>query len=105
MQYAVFQIGSRQYKISPGQTIEVDKISTPGILHVDKVLLAVDGEKMEVGNPYLKKVLQFEVVENVKKAKIRVATYKAKANHRRVIGSRREVSRIKLVESVKKIMD
>jgi ribosomal protein L21 len=104
MQLIIFQLGSRQYLIKPGQTIEVDKLpENSGTLSVDKVLLTVDGDNVEVGEPYLKKTLNFEVVDNIKKPKIRVAVYKAKANYRRVTGQRREMTRIRLAKEEKTV--
>src|SRR3989344_87873 len=104
MQYLVCQIGGRQYLVKPHEVVEVDKLSEDiKTLVVDKVLLAVDDSKVEVGKPYLKKSVGFEVLEHLKKPKVRVATYKAKANYRRVIGSRREVSRIRLAEEGKPV--
>ncbi|MDO8498835.1 MAG: 50S ribosomal protein L21 [bacterium] len=100
MQYAVVQIGSRQYLAKPGEVIEVDKLSTEGkTLLVDQVLLVVDGVKVEVGKPNLSKKLTFEVLGNIKKPKVRVATYKAKSNFRKVHGQKREMTRIRLVET------
>lgn len=99
MQYAVCEISGRQYLVKPGQTIEVDKLGVETkTFNADKVLLVVEDKGIEVGRPYLKKTLEFEVLGNAKKPKIRVATYKAKANYRRVKGQRREVSRIQLAE-------
>lgn len=99
MQYLVCQIGGRQYVVKPQQVVEVDKLSEDvKTLVVDKILLSVDDGKVEVGKPFLKKSVNFEVLENIKKPKVRVATYKAKANYRRVKGSRREVSQIRLAE-------
>lgn len=98
MDYAICEILGRQYLVKPGQTIEVDKLTTDKTLLVDKVLLIVEKGKIELGKPYLDKILKFAVIETIKKPKIRVATYKAKANYRRVKGSRREVSRIKLID-------
>lgn len=99
MQYAVCEISGRQYLVKPGQTIEVDKLNTEDkTLSVEKVLLLVEGSEVKIGAPYLKENLSFEVLGNVKKAKVRVATFHAKANYRRVKGQRREMTRIKLVE-------
>lgn len=99
MQYVVCEISGRQYLIKPGQVVEVDKLSEElKTMPVDKVLLVVDEGKVEVGAPYVKKTLNFEVVGHLKKPKIRVATYKAKSNYRRVRGQRREVSQIKLAK-------
>lgn len=97
------EISGRQYLVRSGQTLEVDKLNLEDkTLSVDKVLLMVTGQDIEIGRPYLKKTLQFEVIENIKKPKIRVATYKAKANYRRVKGQRREVTKIKLADSLVK---
>lgn len=102
MQYHVIQIGSRQYKIEPGQTIEIDRLPTEAKkLSVDKVLLKVDEKNIQIGTPYLKEKLELEVLGNIKKDKIRVATYKAKAKYRRVIGQRRQMTKVKLLETVK----
>lgn len=99
MQYYVCEINGKQYLVYPDKNLIVDKLAATGTLTVDKVLLEVgDGSKVEIGTPYLKQSLQFEVVGNKKLKKIRVATYKAKANHHRVIGSRREVTELKLIE-------
>ncbi|MDD2823047.1 MAG: 50S ribosomal protein L21 [Candidatus Daviesbacteria bacterium] len=104
MQYSIVQIGSRQYKIEPGQTIEVDKLSDDSKkLIIDKVLLKVDGEKVEIGAPYLKETLELEVLENIKKAKIRVLKFKSKANYRKVTGARRQMTKVRLEGNPEKI--
>lgn len=104
MDYAIVEISGRQYLVKPGQTLEVDKLpEEQKALSVDKVLLLSENHKIEVGTPYVKKTLDFEIMGSIKKPKVRVAVYKPKANYRRVTGQRREVTRIKLVEkSVKK---
>ncbi|MBI4040204.1 50S ribosomal protein L21 [Candidatus Daviesbacteria bacterium] len=96
MKYAVCEISGRQYLVEPGRVIEVDKLAEAKTLSVDKVLLLVSEDRVEVGQPYLKQSLDFEVVATVKKPKIRVATYHAKANYRRVKGMRAQKTQIKL---------
>lgn len=105
MDLGVIQINSRQYLVKPGEIIEVDKlVNNEKTLKIEQVLLTVEKGKVEIGKPYLKKSLSFEVLDNIQKPKIRVAVYKAKANFRKVRGQKREMSRIKLIEtkSVKK---
>jgi len=98
MKYAIFQINNRQYLIRPDEVIEVDKLpQTEKNLSIDRVLLVADDKGVEIGKPYLKKILKFEILGNIQKPKIRVATYKAKANYRRVIGQKREMTQIKLL--------
>lgn len=99
MKYAICEIAGKQYFVAPGKKIEVDKLADDvKTLSVDKVMLLADDKKIEVGKPYLKEVLDFDVVETVKKPKIRVATYKAKANHRRVKGHRQQMTVVQLKE-------
>lgn len=102
--FAVVEINGRQYKISPGQELLVDFLGEEEEKYeCEKVLLKVDGDKLALGYPYLKEKMEFEVLESIKEPKIRVATYKAKANTRKIIGSRRKLSRIKhQVKAVKK---
>lgn len=96
MNYFVCEIAGRQYVIKPGQTIEVNKLKEEKTLKVDRVLLKVDGDKVEFGAPYLKETVELEVLETIKKDKIRVAKYSPKANSRRVKGSRAQMTLVKL---------
>lgn len=96
MNYAVFELSGRQYLIKPGQSIEVDKINSgEKALLVEKVLLLKDEKGVEVGTPYLKETLKLEVLETIKKNKVRVAKFHAKANYRKVSGQRREVTLVR----------
>lgn len=96
LKYAVVEISGRQYLVKPDVQIEVDYIGENPDLNCDKVLLKVSETSMEVGSPYLKESLEFKVQKTIKSPKIRVATYKAKANTRRVKGSRQKKSVIAL---------
>ena len=56
--YAVVQLGSSQYKVSEGDTIEADllKEEKGGNITLDKVLLFADGDEVKIGQPYLKDI-------------------------------------------------
>ncbi len=101
LQYAVVEISGRQYKIAPGETFKVDYLGDVKTLECDKIIAINSDKGFSVGAPYLKEKLVFEVLETIKEKKIRVATYKAKANTRKVRGSRRTMSTIRLVEDKK----
>lgn len=55
MKFAVIETGGKQYKVSSGQKLKIEKIKKPGegILSFDKVLLAADGENVKIGSPYV----------------------------------------------------
>lgn len=98
LKYIVAEIAGRQYLIEPGKIITVDHLGDLKTLECDKILMKADGDQLEIGAPYLKDKVVFEVLGSDREKKIRVATYKAKANTRKVRGSRRYISRIKLPE-------
>lgn len=97
--YAVVKIGGSQYKISPGEILEVDKLDYPAekLFEIDQTLLAVDGDKVQIGQPYL---ADFKVTARVLKQfqgkKIRVARFKAKVRYRKVKGFRAQLTQIKI---------
>lgn len=100
LNYAICEISGKQYKVIPGQTLAVD-YQGEGKKGVEvAVLLLSEGGRIKIGNPYLKEKLTLGIVENTRGKKIRVSKFHAKANYRRVIGSRSKLT--KLILSVKK---
>jgi len=97
--FAVVKIGSHQYKVAEGEKIEVDKIEGEKgtALNLEEVLLVVDGEKVNIGQPQVKGAkVEAEIVDQKKGEKIRVAKYKAKTGYRRVKGFRSFLTKIKI---------
>lgn len=94
--YAVAEIAGRQYKIEPGQLVQVNYLGDIKTFDCDKVLMVVDDDKVELGVPFLNIKLKFDVLGTFKGPKIRVATYKPKANTRKVKGSKSLYSKIQL---------
>lgn len=97
--YAVAEISGRQYMVKPNLAIEVDFLGDVKSLDCDKVMLVCEDGRLEIGNPYLKTKLNFEVLSKIQKRKIRIAKFKAKANYRRVLGIKPLRSQIKLKTS------
>ena len=100
--YAVVETGGKQYKVSPGQTIEVEKLPAGGdTVELDKVYLVADGDKVTVGKPTIAgaKVIA-TVVGNGKKDKVIVYKFKAKVRYRRKKGHRQPYTRLAIKEIV-----
>jgi large subunit ribosomal protein L21 len=53
--YAVVQTGGKQYRVSEGDTIKVEKLGAEegASVELDKVLLVSDGDNVKVGAPYV----------------------------------------------------
>ncbi|MBI2443466.1 MAG: 50S ribosomal protein L21 [Candidatus Levybacteria bacterium] len=103
MKYAVIQTGGKQYKVSEGDVVEVERVSglSPQAEVVfDKVLLVAGDGSVKLGSPILSGVVVKGVLQNETRGpKIRVMKYKAKVRHRRVTGHRQIFSQV-LIQSI-----
>ncbi len=97
--FAIVQTGGKQYKVTEGQFLNVEKLDTPVGEKVElEVLLFSDGENTKTGNPVLKDVkCVAEVISHGKDDKIIVFKYKAKKNERSKQGHRQPFTRIKVL--------
>lgn len=98
MKYAIINAASKQYKVSVGEKILIEKNdSLVGAQVVYDVLLIADGDKVEVGTPTLKEVVTAKVLAHTKGDKIRVATYKSKSRLRKAKGHRHQYTQIEIL--------
>ncbi len=53
--YAVIQTGGKQYRVSQGDTVKVEKLGADegASVELDKVLMLADGEEVTIGTPYV----------------------------------------------------
>ena len=100
MQKAIIKVQGSQYLVGKDQKILVDKLKDPKKIDF-QVILVTDGERTEIGTPYIEKHnVQLSVLdEEVQGDKIYVQTYKAKSRYRRKIGFRPKYSQL-LVKKV-----
>ena len=99
MKYAVLQTGGKQYKVSEGSVIDIEKIEAAPETSVkfDQVLLLSQDGELQIGKPNLNDVsITAQVLEQKKGEKIRVAKFKAKARYRKVIGHRQLLTTVKI---------
>ena len=99
--YAIMSTGGKQYKVSEGQTIRVEKL--PGEVGApitfDRVLLLSDGETVKVGQPMLSDVtVTGHIVEQGKAKKISVIKFKSKVRYRRNVGHRQPFTKVEILE-------
>ncbi|MGD9116543.1 MAG: 50S ribosomal protein L21 [Dehalococcoidia bacterium] len=102
--YAIIETGGKQYRVSPGQTIDVERLEVAEgkTVDLDKVLLIGDGEKVTVGAPTVDgaKVVATSQGEG-KGDKVIVFKYKPKVRYRKKTGHRQFYTRLvidKIVE-------
>ncbi len=99
MQYAIIRTGGKQYRVSQGETIEVERLkgkANDTLVFSDVLLYVSDGD-FQIGKPLLTGItVSATIVDHAKAEKIRVAKYKAKVRFRRVTGHRQHITRVKI---------
>jgi large subunit ribosomal protein L21 len=89
--YAIINTGGKQHKVTPGQTIDVERLAVNegDTVELDRVLLIADGDQVTVGTPTISgaKVIATALGE-AKGKKIVAFKYKPKVRYRRKIGHR-----------------
>ena len=95
--YAIVANGGKQYRVEPGQRLEVDRLTAePGSqVELGEVVLVADGETVTVGQPTVAGArVVAEVVREVKGRKLIVFKYKSKARYRRKTGHRQQYTQV-----------
>ena len=99
--YAIIESCGKQYKVAEGDVVFFEKLDVEEGKKVtfDNVVLVSDGEKIEVGSPYVKGVkIEGKVVSHGKGKKILVYKYKAKKNYRRTQGHRQPYTKVEITK-------
>lgn len=101
--YAIVESGSKQYVVTPGQFLEVERIEgNPGeAVTLDRVLLLFDGKETKVGKPFLPgaKVVS-EIAEQRRAKKIIVFKFRRRKKYRCKQGHRQSLTRLQIKEIV-----
>lgn len=96
--YAVIQTGGKQYKVSEGDIINVEKLNVEEgqKVNFDQVLL-VGGDEMKVGNPVVSgATVEGSVLRNGKAKKVIVYKYKPKTGYHKKNGHRQTFTQVKI---------
>ena len=99
--FAVIKTGGKQYLVSPGQKIKIEKLPQKEGEEVvfDKVLLLEKGKKLEIGRPYVKgaKVIS-KVIKQGKAKKVIVFKYKPKKRYKKKKGHRQPYTEVEILK-------
>ena len=97
--YAVVAAGGKQYKVSEGDILRVEKIAgdVGESVALDRVLMVADGEDIKIGKPVVENaVVNASIVEQGRAKKILVFKYKRRKRYRRTQGHRQSFTAIKI---------
>ena len=101
--YAVVQTGGKQYRVSNGDIINVEKLNVEAGQNVvlDEVIAVSGDGKTVVGKPFVDGAkVECKVVENGKGKKVIIYKYKAKKDYRKKQGHRQPYTQLEVTNIV-----
>ena len=99
--FAVIETGVKQYKVSAGDKIKVEKLEAePGASFVfDKVLLVGDENNIKLGRPYLSGAkVEAKIIKNARDRKKIVFKYHSKTRYRKKKGHRQHFTEAEITK-------
>lgn len=100
MKFAIVETGGKQYKVSPGQKLKVEKLEakTGANLNLDKVLLVADGEEVRLGTPYVEGAkVETKILSQGRHDKKIVFKYHSKTRYKKKKGHRQHYTELEVV--------
>ena len=99
MDYAVFKTGGKQYRVQPGDTLDVELLPNEidSFAEFGEVLAVSRDGELTVGSPVVPgAMVRAQVKSHYKDRKLMVYKYKAKTRYRRKRGHRQSYTRVEI---------
>ncbi|WP_350342528.1 50S ribosomal protein L21 [Proteinivorax tanatarense] len=100
--YAVIKTGGKQYKVSEGDVIKIEKLAAEvdETVELNDVLAVANGEDFKVGTPLVEGAkVQAKVLEHDKAKKVYIFKFKRRKKYRKKQGHRQPFTKI-LIEKI-----
>ena len=97
--YAVIESGGKQYRVSPGDVIRVEKLEAAAgdTVNLDHVLMVGSDEDVRIGNPVLAGASVTATVKSHGRAdKVRVFKFRRRKHYRKTIGHRQHYTELEI---------
>lgn len=97
--YAVIKSGGKQYRVKEGQTLKLEKleIATGETINFDEVLLTSDGEKINVGAPFVAGAkVTAEVIDHGRGDKVTIIKFRRRKHSMKRQGHRQWYTEVKI---------
>lgn len=97
--YAVFATGGKQYRVSVGDAINIEKLEL-GVgadVEFDQVLAVGEGESLKIGAPFVAGgKISCKVVAQKRADKVRILKFRRRKHHMKGMGHRQYYTRIEV---------
>ncbi|MBN1643686.1 MAG: 50S ribosomal protein L21 [Dehalococcoidales bacterium] len=97
--YAIIEAGGKQYRVTPGQTIDVENLNVieGDAVELDKVLVIGDDKSTTIGMPHVEGAKVLATSQGtVRSKKIIVFKYKSKVRYRKKTGQHHLYTRLSI---------
>lgn len=97
--YAVVSTGGKQYKLTQGEVLRVEKLDAEegASVDLDKVLMIADGDKVNIGTPLVKGGKVTVVVKSHGRGKkVEIMKFKRRKHHQKCTGHRQSYTEIEV---------
>ncbi len=97
--YAVIETGGKQYRVTEGQYLKVEKLGLEegATVELDKVLMVADGDDIKVGAPYVTGGVVTAKVKSVGRGKkVRIIKFRRRKHSRKTQGHRQSYTEIEI---------
>lgn len=97
--FAIIETGGKQYKVSEGDLLFVEKLGAEEgeTVTLDRVLAVSDNNGFRTGTPYIEgATVTANVVKNGRGRKLHVFRYKPKKNQKRKLGHRQPYTKLQI---------
>ena len=97
--YAIIATGGKQYKVTKDEVLKIETLNSDvgALVEFDQVLMLVDGDKVDIGKPYLDKTKVIcEVVEHGRGEKITIIKFRRRKHYMKKQGHRQNFTAVKI---------
>lgn len=96
---AVIKTGGKQYKVSQGENLKIEKIEgDAGKVLKFSTLMVADESKLELGKPVLGDLVEAKILEQGRAKKISVVKFKNKTRYKKNVGHRQPFTKIEITK-------
>ena len=99
--YAVLETGSKQYRVTAGDTLEIERLDVEAGQPVtfDRILLVNNDGKLSIGSPVVANAsVVADVVDHIRGEKKMTFKMKRRKGYHKTIGHRQELTIVKIKE-------
>lgn len=96
--YALIKVAGRQYRVSASDELLVDRLhrDAGSEVIIKDVMLVADGDKIDIGAPYIPYSVTLEVLEHGRHDKVMSYRFKRRGGARKMRGHRQQYTKVKV---------